>query len=60
MVRIGTPSQPDKYFSTDNSEDILKIHQAGYPPEWRELDGTCYWRITNKLIKALKKYNIDL
>ena len=60
MVRIGTPSQPDKYFSTDNSDDILKIHQAGYPPEWRELDGTCYWCITNKLIKALKKHNINL
>ena len=30
MVRIGTPSQPDEYFSTDNSEDILKIHQAEY------------------------------
>lgn len=60
MVRIGTPSQPEKYFCTDNPDDILKIHQAGYSPEWRELDGTCYWRITNKLIKALKKHNIDL
>ena len=59
MVRIGEPSNLNDYKYTDDLDIILKVHQAGFPPEWKDFSGVVYWRITNKLIKALKKHNID-
>lgn len=60
MCRIGEPSDLSLYKYTDDPNIILKVHQAGFPPEWKDFSGMVYWRITNKLIKALKKHNIDL
>lgn len=60
MCRIGEPSDLSLYKYTDDPDIILKVHQAGFPPEWKDFSGIVYWRITNKLIKALKKRNIDL
>lgn len=58
MVRIGTPSQPDRYVCTDNPDDILKIHQAGFAPEWRE-ESCVYFKKSHKLKKYLEKHGID-
>lgn len=60
MCRIGEPSNLNDYKYTDDPDIILKVHQAGFPPEWKDFSDVVYWRITNKLIKALKKHNIDL
>lgn len=60
MCRIGEPSDLSLYKYTDDPDIILKVHQAGFAPEWKDFSGVVYWRITNKLIKALKKHNIDL
>nr|DAV01895.1 MAG TPA: hypothetical protein [Caudoviricetes sp.] len=60
MCRIGEPSDLSLYKYTDDPNIILRVHQAGFPPEWKDFSGVVYWRITNKLIKTLKKHNIDL
>ena len=60
MCRIGEPPDLSLYKYTDDPNIILRVHQAGFPPEWKDFSGVVYWRITNKLIKALKKHNIDL
>lgn len=60
MCRLGEPSDLSLYKFTDDPDIILKVHQAGFSPEWKDSSGVVYWRITNKLIKALKKHSIDL
>ena len=39
MIRLGTPSQIDKYIILDDNEAFM-AHQSGFPPEWKSEDGT--------------------
>ena len=58
MVRIGTPSDPSRFYCVDEGWLVLALHQAGCIPEWRDFENT-YFRINNKLKETLKKLNID-
>ena len=59
MVRLGTPDDISVYFMTDDSEVIFRLHQAGHHPIWKD-DYCLYFKKTNKLIKLLKKLDIDI
>ena len=59
MVRIGTPDNTQDFFMTDDSEIIFRLHQAGYQPAWKD-ESVVFFKKSNKLIKLLKKLNIDV
>ena len=59
MVRIGTPENPQDFFMTDDNELIFHLHQAGHQPAWKDYD-CVFFKKSNKLIKLLKKLNIDI
>ena len=59
MVRIGSPEDIAAFFMTDNSQVIFKLHQSGFQPMWKDED-CVYFKKTNKLIKLLKKLDIDI
>lgn len=44
---------------TDDSELIFCLHQAGYQPAWKD-ESVVFFKKTNKLIKLLKKLDIDI
>ena len=57
MIRLGTPSQIDKYIILDDNEAFL-AHQSGFPPEWKSEDGTLWFKKTNKFVKWLESNGI--
>nr|DAF59672.1 MAG TPA: hypothetical protein [Siphoviridae sp. ct0Wl9]DAI11339.1 MAG TPA: hypothetical protein [Caudoviricetes sp.] len=59
MVRLGTPDQVSEFFMTDDSEIIFRLHQAGFQPMWKD-DSVVFFKKSNKLIKLLKKLDIDI
>ena len=59
MVRLGTPDNTQDFFMTDDSELIFRLHQAGYQPAWKD-ESVVFFKKSNKLIKLLKKLNIDI
>ena len=59
MVRLGTPDNISDFFMTDDSELIFRLHQAGFFPAWKDYE-VVYFKKTNKLIKLLKKLEIDI
>lgn len=59
MVRLGTPDDVQNFFYTDDAELILRLHQAGHQPVWKD-EGCLYFKKTNKLLKSLKKLNINV
>lgn len=59
MVRLGAPDNIEAFFYTDDPDLIFRLHQAGFIPMWRDED-CVYFRKTNKLIKLLKKLEIDI
>ena len=59
MVRIGSPEDINAFFMTDDSQVIFKLHQAGFQPMWKDED-CVYFKKSNKLIKLLKKLDIDI
>ena len=44
---------------TDDSQIIFKLHQSGFQPMWKDED-CVYFKKSNKLIKLLKKLDIDI
>lgn len=44
---------------TDDSELIFRLHQAGHQPAWKDYE-VVYFKKSNKLIKLLKKLDIDI
>lgn len=44
---------------TDDSELIFRLHQAGHQPAWKDYE-TVFFKKSNKLIKLLKKLDIDV
>ena len=59
MLRIGTPDNVEAFFYTDDPDLIFHLHQAGFIPMWRD-EEIIYFKKTNKLIKLLKKLEIDI
>lgn len=59
MVRLGTPDQVSNFFMTDDSELIFHLHQAGFQPTWKD-ESVVFFKKSNKLIKLLKKLDIDI
>lgn len=59
MIRLGTPDNVSDYFMTDDSELIFHLHQAGHQPAWKD-DSVVFFKKSNKLIKLLKKLDIDI
>ena len=59
MVRLGTPDHISDFFMTDDSELIFRLHQAGHQPAWKD-ESVVFFKKTNKLIKLLKKLDIDI
>ena len=59
MVRIGSPEDVTAFYMTDDSQIIFKLHQSGFQPMWKDED-CVYFKKTNKLIKLLKKLDIDI
>lgn len=59
MVRLGTPDDTSSFYMTDDSEVIFRLHQAGFAPAWKDYE-VVYFKKTNKLIKLLKKLDIDI
>lgn len=54
MVRLGSPDNIEDFFMTDDSELIFNLHQAGFPPMWKD-EECIYIKKSNKLMKYLKK-----
>lgn len=59
MIRLGSPDNLEKYKYTDDGDIIFRVHQLGIHPDWKDMDGTVYFKITNKLIKTLAKHGIE-
>ena len=59
MVRLGTPDNVLGYFMTDDSELIFRLDQAGFSPSWKD-ESVVFFKKSNKLIKLLKKLDIDI
>lgn len=59
MIKLGTPENPQDFFMTDDSELIFRIHQAGFIPLWKD-DECIFFKKSNKLIKLLKKLDVDI
>lgn len=59
MVRIGSPEDVTAFYMTDDSQIIFKLHQSGFQPMWKDED-CVYFKKSNKLIKLLKKLDIDI
>lgn len=59
MVRLGTPDNTQDFFMTDDSELIFRLHQAGFFPTWKD-ESVVFFKKSNKLIKLLKKMDIDI
>lgn len=59
MVRLGTPDNIEDFFMTDDNELIFRLHQAGHQPAWKD-ESVVFFKKSNKLIKLLKKLDIDI
>lgn len=59
MVRLGTPDHISDFFMTDDGELIFRLHQVGHQPAWKD-ESVVFFKKTNKLIKLLKKLDIDI
>ena len=59
MVRLGSPADTSAFYMTDDSEIIFRLHQVGFQPAWKDYE-VVYFKKTNKLIKLLKKLDIDI
>ena len=59
MIRIGTPSDIDAYFSADDGWIISELHKAGCQPMWKD-GSTVYFKKNNKLLKVLKKLEVEV
>ena len=55
---MGTPADVDSYYYTDDPDIILRLHQSGQHPAWRDSDCT-YFKKTKKLLRLLEKWEIN-
>lgn len=60
IIRLGSPENASAYWYSDDAEIITKLHQNKCMPEWKDLDGTVFFKKSRKLEKMLKKLGIDM
>lgn len=53
MLILGTPNDVSKFFACDEDWLIIKIHQKGFSPMYKDEDGTVYFKKSKKLVKYL-------
>lgn len=53
MLILGTPNDVSKFFACDEDWLIIKLHQKGFPPIYKDEDGTVYFKKSKKLVKYL-------
>lgn len=53
MLILGTPNDVSKFFACDEDWLITKLHQKGFPPMYKDEDGTVYFKKSKKLVKYL-------
>lgn len=59
MIRLGTPSDLSSFYVVDEGWLISELHKSGLVPMWKD-EECVYFKKTNKLIKTLKKLDIDI
>lgn len=58
MLLLGAPDDMTKFYMAD-ADVAFKLHQMGCIPMYKD-DDCLYFKINNKLKKALKKIDIDI
>lgn len=53
MLILGTPNDVSKFFACDEDWLITKLHQKGFPPMYKDEEGTVYFKKSKKLVKYL-------
>ena len=59
MIRLGTPNDIENWFTVDEGWLIAELHCLGCVPVWKDSEAV-YFKKNNKLIKSLKKLDIDI
>lgn len=54
MIRLGVPNNMERYFPVDDMELATKLHKAGFIPEYKDEDGTIYFKKSKKFIKFIE------
>lgn len=57
MLILGVPSNPQEYYLADEYYSF-ELQQLGFHPKYKDED-TFYYLMNEKLIKALKKLDIE-
>lgn len=55
MLILGTPNDVSKFFACDEDWLITKLHQKGFPPMYKDEDGTVYFKKSKKFMKYLNE-----
>lgn len=55
MIRLGTPNDVSKFFACDEDWLSFKLHQKGFPPVYKDEDGTLYFKKSKKLMQYLQE-----
>lgn len=53
MLILSTPNDVSKFFACDEEWLIIKLHQKGFPPMYKDEDGTVYFKKSKKLMRYL-------
>ena len=53
MLILGTPNDVSKFFACDEDWLITRLHQKGFPPMYKDEEGTVYFKKSKKLVKYL-------
>ena len=48
MLILGTPNDVSKFFACDEDWLITRLHQKGFPPMYKDEDGTVYFKKSKK------------
>lgn len=55
MLILGTPNDVSKFFACDEDWLITRLHQKGFPPAYKDEDGTVYFKRSKKFMEYLEK-----
>lgn len=55
MIRLGAPNDISKFYACDEDWLGLKLHQKGFPPAYKDEEGTLYFKKSNKFMKCLSE-----
>lgn len=58
MIRLGTPADVSKYVCLDGNLAFM-AHHAGNIPEWKDDDGSLWFKRTKKMLKLCADNGIE-